>query len=97
MSLSIMSYSELQNNLNHLISWSEKWQLKFNTEKCKVLRFGQIDTRLYKMLNTDIGRIQKLKYVDKEKDLGVIIDSKVKFSSHIVNQVKKANRLMHDG
>ena len=40
MLLSKMSYSELQNDLNHLISWSEKWHLKFDTSKCKVLRFG---------------------------------------------------------
>ena len=32
--------------------------------------------------------------IDEEKDLGVIIDSKLKFSGHIVNQVKKANKLM---
>ena len=38
--------------------------------------------------------MQGLKSIDEEKDLGVIIDSKLKFSSHIVNQVKKANRLM---
>ena len=43
---SMMSHSELQNDLNHLISWSEKWQLKFNTSKCKVLLFGQSDTNL---------------------------------------------------
>ena len=30
MLLSKMSDSELRNDLNHLISWSEKWQLKFN-------------------------------------------------------------------
>ena len=41
MLLSKMSHCELQNDLNHLISRSEKWQLKFNTSKCKVLRFGQ--------------------------------------------------------
>ena len=41
MLLSKMSHCELQNDLNHLISRSEKWQLKFNTSKSKVLRFGQ--------------------------------------------------------
>ena len=94
MLLSMMSHSELQNDLNHLISWSEKWQLKFNTSKCKVLRFGQSDTKPYTMMNIDIGQKQELKFIDEEKDLGVIVDSKLKFSSHIVNQVKKANRLM---
>ena len=94
MLLSMMSHSELQNDLNHLISWSEKWQLKFNTSKCKVLRFGQSDTKPYTMMNIDIGQKQELKFIDEEKDLGVIVDSKLKFSSLIVNQVKKANRLM---
>ena len=41
MLLSKMSHCELQNDLNHLISRSEKWQLKFNTSKYKMLRFGQ--------------------------------------------------------
>ena len=94
MSLSAMSHSELQNDLNHLISWSEKWQLKFNTSICKVLLFGQTDTKPYTMMNIDIGQMQELKFIDEEKDLGVIIDSKLKFLSHIVKQVKKPNRLM---
>ena len=94
MLLSMMSHSELQNDLNHLISWSEKWQLKFNTSKCKVLRFGQSDTKPYTMINIDIGQKQELKFINEEKDLGVIVDSKLKFWSHIVNRVKKANRLM---
>ena len=62
--------------------------------KCKVLRFEQTNTKLYKMLIIDIGQMQELKFIREEKDIGVIIDSKLKFSSHTVNQVKKANRLM---
>ena len=94
MLLSMMSHSELQNDLNHLISWSEKWQLKFTKFKVEVLLSGQTDTKSYTMLNIDIGQMQELQFIDEGKDLGVIIDSKLKFSSHIVNQLKKANRLM---
>ena len=57
--------------------------------KCKVLRFGLSNTKPYTMVNVDIDQMQELKFIDKEKDLGVIIDSKLKFLSHIVNQVKK--------
>ena len=46
------------------------------------------------MVNIDIDQMQELKLIGKEKDLGVIIDSKLKFSSHIVQQAKKANWLM---
>jgi len=27
----------LQDNLNNLMSWSDKWKLGFNPEKCKVM------------------------------------------------------------
>ena len=94
MLLSMMSHSELQNDLNHLISWSEKWQLKFTKFKVEVLLSGQTDTKSYTMLNIDISQMQELQFIEEGKDLGVIIDSKLKFSSHIVNQLKKANRLM---
>ena len=90
----MMSHSELQNDLNHLISWSEKWQLKFTKFKVEVLLSGQTDTKSYTMLNIDIGQMQELQFIDEGKDLGVIIDSKLKFSSHIVQQAKKANWLM---
>ena len=45
-------------------------------------------------MNVDIVQKQELKFIGGEKDLGAIIESKLKFSSHIDNQVKKANRLM---
>ena len=45
-------------------------------------------------MNIDIGQKQELKFIDEVKDLGVIVDSKLTFSSHIVNQAKKANSLM---
>ena len=44
------------------------------------------------MLNINIGRMQESKFIDEEKDPGVIIYSKLKFSSYIVNQVKIDNR-----
>ena len=59
-----------------------------------MLRFGRTDTKPYTMLNIDIGQMQELQFIDEEKDLGVTIDLKLKFSSHIFNEVKKANRLM---
>ena len=51
----------------------KKWKLKFKKSKCNVLCFGQADTKPYKMLNIDIDQMQKLKFVNKEKDLVVIL------------------------
>ena len=35
-----------------------------------------------------------LDYTDEEKDLGVIMDSSLKFESHIISKVNKANQIM---
>ncbi len=36
----------------------------------------------------------EIQKVIEEKDLGVLIDNKLKFTSHIQNSVKKANRML---
>ena len=33
--------NKLQEDLNHLVMWSKKWQLLFNQEKCKVMHYGR--------------------------------------------------------
>ena len=35
----------LQSDLNCLSDWSEKWLLKFNAQKCKVMHFGHLNTK----------------------------------------------------
>ena len=30
----------LSSDLDGLLKWSEKWQIKFNFEKCKIMHFG---------------------------------------------------------
>ena len=46
------------------------------------------------MLDFNNQKLKKLEFITKEKDLGVIIDCKLNFSSRIVTQVKKANKMM---
>ena len=46
------------------------------------------------MLDFKDQKYEKLEFITKERDLGVIIDHKLNFSSHIVMQVKKANKVM---
>ena len=47
------------------------------------------------MLDFNDEKREKLEFITKEKDLGVRrIDHKLNFSSHIVTQVKKANKMM---
>ena len=92
--ISTTSHNELQDDINRLIEWSKKWELKFNTSKCKVMHFGNDISNSYTMLDFNDQKREKLEFITKEKDLGVIIDHKLNFSSHIVTQVKKANKMM---
>ena len=36
----------IQEGLNHLLQWSNKWLLLFNIEKCKVLHYGKVIQRM---------------------------------------------------
>ena len=76
--ISTASHNELQDDINWLIEWSKKWEFSFS----------------YTMLDFNDEKREKLEFITKEKDLGVIIDHKLNFSSHIVTQVKKANKMM---
>ncbi|MES9905329.1 MAG: reverse transcriptase domain-containing protein [Sedimenticola sp.] len=85
--------TSLQNDLDRLSKWSMDWQLLFNASKCKVMHIGnQESNNLYYMTEGD-ERIEICK-VQEEKDLGIIIDNKLKFTKHINESVKKSNRVL---
>ena len=79
----------LQADLDKLLDWSNKWQMQFNLEKCKVMHFGYNNT----CLEYTVGEA-KLTVTKAEKDLGVVIDSTLKPAAHIANCVKKANQML---
>ena len=81
--------TEVQTDLNTLVQWSEKWQMSFHPDKCKVLHIGH-NNQKYKYYIKD-AEISKVK---EEKDLGVIISEDLKPKKQIANIVKKANRLL---
>ncbi len=66
----------------------KKWQVKFNTEKCHVVRFGKGKRRPHLAYYIEN---KKLKVVEKVKDLGVTLNSTLSPEVHIAEIVKKAN------
>ena len=78
----------LQADLDRVMDWSNKWQMQFNIEKCKVMHFGYNNPCLEYIM----GR-QKLMMTESDKDLGVVIHSTLKPAAHIANCVKKANQV----
>ena len=92
--ISTTSHNELQDDINRFIEWSNKWELKFNTSKYKVMHSGNEISNWYTMLDLNDQKHKELEFINEGKDLGVIIDHELNFSSHIVTQVKKANKMM---
>ena len=56
----------IQEDLNHLLQWSNKWLLPFNIEKCTVLHYGKVNPKNDYMMN-DISVLSD----SSIKDLGI--------------------------
>ena len=71
----------IQEDINALECWSDKWLQMFNTDKCHVLTLGKLDntkyTHRYTLYKHDLD------HVFEEKDLGVIIDMELTFEEHM--------------
>ena len=86
---------QLQTDLNNLVEWVDKWQMKFNAGKCHVLHLGHGNVNQnYYMKDQNSTDMQQLDSTQEEKDLGVLVDNELSFAKHIAAQVSKANRLV---
>ena len=64
--------------------------MKLNTEKCHLLLFGKNRDKLSLTIGDEVITESK-----EEKLLGVIIDNKLPFKSHVTALCKKANQKLH--
>ena len=81
--------SELQEDLDNLQNWASTWKMKFNADKCKVLHIGNQNPQYeYRMSDTSLEAVRE------ERDLGVIVEEKLKFDTHTVTQANKANKVL---
>ena len=79
----------LQADVDALVAWSDRWQLSFNEEKCKVLHLGAGNLhRQYTMRGTS------LEETENERDLGIYVDTSLKFRKQAAAAVAKANQIL---
>ena len=77
----------LQNDIDKLVKWSEKWQMLFNFGKCKCLHTWPGNTGMnYEMGGTIISKTVK------ENDLGVTLNATMKVSEQCRIAASKARR-----
>ena len=83
--------SVLQSDLDSLEEWTRNWQVKFNPEKCEVMRIShKQDKSKHQYYLSDA----RLKCVDSYKDLGVIMSRDLSWSNHMNASVNKANKVL---
>ena len=80
---------QLEQDLLLLKEWSMKWLLNFNIVKTFVTHLGNSNP-----CHTYYMDGQPLQVVSEHKDLGIIVDSSLKFHSQATSAINKANRLL---
>ena len=67
----------LQSDLDNLKTWSDRWQISFNTSKCKSMHLGRSNSHFVYKLDSEA-----IQQVNEEKDLGIVFDDQLKFHAH---------------
>ena len=79
----------LQDDIDKLVKWSEKWQMLFNFGKCKCLHTGPGNPGMnYEMGGTILSKILK------EKDLGVTMNANMNVSEQCRIAASKGNQVL---
>ena len=88
---SMVDVRHLQVQLDRLVCWSERWGLKLNPAKCKVLTLTlrrNLVIGTYKIGDVALERVQVM------RDLGIMLDQGLTFGDHVDHTVRKANRAL---
>lgn len=83
----ISSVGVLQSGLDKLNEWANEWQLSIAINKCSVLHIGKNNPQHSYNLQSD-----SLCNAFETTDLGIVVDYKLRFSTHYASIVKKAHQ-----
>ena len=79
----------LQQDLQRLVDWSNRWLMEFNAAKCTVIHVGRNNQRYEYVMGE-----QKLSAVDEERDLGIMITADMKSSVNCQVACSRAQRIL---
>ena len=89
---SIQDQQTLQQDLSTLVDWAKTWGMSFNVKKCNVLtitrRTKKKRSYTYKMSGEKVEGIRDTKY------LGITLNSKLTWDTHISKISSEANRML---
>jgi hypothetical protein len=81
---------KLQDALDSLWAWSEKWTMQFNLDKCKVMHVGRNNPEYEYEMNG-----KKLSVTNEEKDVGVWVTKNLKPSLHCQKSASRAKAVLN--
>ena len=83
---SLLDAEVLRDDLRKLYEWARSWQMQFNKDKCVVMHIGRKNNKFeYKLGDTVLTKSVQ------ERDLGIIVDNRLKFSEQCNVAIKNAN------
>lgn len=80
--------TDLQNDLNQLALWEEKWLMSFHPDKCEAMHFGKKLTAAYHLRDHTLHTTSEAKY------LGVMVSTDLNWGKHVSCVAKKANKTL---
>ena len=84
---------QLHKDIDNLVKRSEIWLLRFHPDCDKYVSMTVSNERSNPPVNRYYMGSTSLQISDCEKDIGVYIDNKISFDTHIDNMISKANRV----
>jgi len=85
---------DLNNCCQNVFDWSDRWCMKLNIDKCKVLSIKRNTNNNYDYGFSKCNTYFTLEHVDHMKDLGVTVDSELTFDLHISEKINKAFQMI---
>ena len=86
--------AKLQEEINNLVAWTEKWQMQFNASKCSIMHLGSKNPNFSYTMGGYAPAGVVLETTVEEKDVGVMIRNDLKPSSQCAKAAKKANSVL---
>jgi len=83
----------MQTDINKLVEWTDKWLIKFNSEKCKVMHIGKTNPK-WTYTITHGSEVQELQETKLEKDLGILLSNDLKWCHQVDSAKNKANKVI---
>ena len=82
-------YLQLQWDIDISFEWSKTWLLNFNISKCYALHLGLTHSYGNYCINGNV-----ITSTESVKDLGIVVDSSLKFHNHTAIVTARANRIL---